>query len=590
MRYKHPIFQHQEEGESDAPKISPLSLFVIGVLALLAGYTGWLQLYKSREMDAWARRQQDSIAIIPGRRGNLLDRNGTELNKSLPSYSLALHIERLRDPRDTQRRTLDKVCAAVSDLAAFLGPDFYHSRPTRQEARKHIQRNTPLPFILWKEVDKATIDKWAAARTQFPGTDLVLAWKRHYEFPHSASLLRGKTGFGAPIFLPEFKRYNLSHLDLSGKSGLELALNAKLSGTAGYEELRIDALAYRQETVSSSPATNGDDVTLTIDIALQQEIERLLRSQDLSGSVVLMDLRTSEILAAVSEPSFPLDGTGEPQAGSLVNRVLGGTYPPGSTLKPLVALAALQSGLVSTEERIDCPGFYALPDGRQVGCSKRSGHGALNLEEALAYSCNVFFCELGNRLGPLFDGVGAGTGLGEPPGTELRLQEKSGLRFTPEWVENHRFSLPKWTAGDAANAAIGQGAWLVSPMQLLIALAAVADGKRRQPTFILGDYQQPAERLDWDAEQLAAVQNGMLKCTEYGTGKTMQVPGFNVLAKTGTAEVGGGKRPHALAFAALPAEAPRLACICIIEHGGGGGKVAGPIVRQSIQAALQKGF
>ena len=590
MRYKHPIFQHQKEGEGHASTSAPLSLFIICVLALLAGYIGWLQIFKSREMDAWAQRQQDSIAIIPGRRGNLLDRNGVELNKSLPSYSLALHIEQLRDPRDTQRRTLDKVCSAVADLAAFLGPDFYHSRPTRQEARKHIQRNTPLPFTRWKDVDKETIDKWAAARAQFPGTELVLAWKRHYEFPHSASLLRGKTGFGTPVFLPEFKRYNLSHLDLSGESGLELALDAKLSGTAGYEQLRIDALAYRQETVSSSPATNGDDVTLTIDIALQQEIEALLRIQHLAGAVVLMDLRTSEMLAAVSEPSFPLDGTGEPQPGTLVNRVLGGTYPPGSTLKPLVALAALQLGLVSPEETIECVGFYALPDGRQVGCSKRTGHGALNLEEALAYSCNVFFCELGSRLGPLFNNVGASTGLGEPPGTELRIQEKSGLRFTPEWVENHRRTLPQWTTGDAANASIGQGAWLVSPIQLLIALAAVADGKRHQPTFILGAYQQPAEQLDWDEEQLAIVRNGMLKCTEYGTGKTMQVPGFNVLAKTGTAEVGQGKRPHALAFAALPAEAPRLACLCIIEHGGGGGKVAGPIVRQTLQAALQKGF
>ena len=586
MRYKHPIFVSEaENGGSRITNGVLLSLFVLGVLALLGGYIAWLQLFKSRELGEWALRQQDSITIIPGRRGNLLDRHGLPLNKSVPGYSLALRIEHLRDPRDTQRRTLDKVCMAVSELAAFLGPQYYHSRPNRHEAREHIVKNTPLPFVLWKDLDKAAVEKWSASRAQFPGTELVMSWKRHYELPHSASVIRGRTGFDIPVYLPEFRHYNLGCQDLVGKSGLEAALNSKLSGTAGYEQVRLDVLAYVQEVIQGVPAQDGDDVTLTLDIALQQKIEALLRTAKMSGAVVVMDLANSEILAAVSEPSHPLGDTAPPVQGSLLNRVLGGYYPPGSTLKPLVAIEALQFGLVTSDETIACPGYYRLPDGRQVACNKRSGHGELTLEEALAYSCNVYFCVLGERLGnSLFNSVGEAAGLGERPGSELRMQEEQGIRFVPDWVGRGR---ARWTAGDSANASIGQGAWIVTPMQLLIALSAIVTGRRHQPTFLRGDYQQPAERLDWDEEKLALVRKGMLGCTEYGTGKSMRIPGYSVLAKTGTAEVGGSQKPHALAFAAVPAEAPRLACVCIIEHGGGGGKVAGPIVQQALTMALE---
>ena len=413
-----------------------------------------------------------------------------------------------------------------------------------------------------------------------------MSWKRHYEHPHAASIMRGSTGYDAPVYLPEFKHYNLSWLDLPGKSGLEAALNSKLSGTAGYEQVRLDVLAYRQEVIQSSPAQDGDDVTLTIDIALQQELEALLRSQHQAGAVVVMDLATSEVLAAVSEPSHPLGSESTPVQGSLLNRVLGGFYPPGSTLKPLVAIEALQLGLVTPEETIDCPGYFRLPDGRQVACNKRSGHGNLSLEAALAHSCNVYFCVLGDRLGDHFERVGEAVGLGALPGSELRQQEKNGIRFVPSWVR--QTGRPRWTAGDSANASIGQGSWIVTPMQLLIALSAIVTGRRHQPTFIQGAYLQPAEKTDWDEEMLAQIRKGMLGCTEYGTGKTMRIPGHAVLAKTGTAEVGGAQKPHALAFAAVPAEAPRFACVCVIEHGGGGGKVAGPIVQKALLAAMAR--
>ena len=561
---------------------------MLAVLAVLAAYIAHLQLFRHQEMDKWAQKQQDVITVLPGERGTLTDRNGVALNKSVPVYSLVLRIEAIRDPRDTQSRTLDKVSEAVSDLAGFLGPEFYRTRPDREAARQHIRQNTPMPFVLWRNIGRETVDKWAQARSQFPGTELVMSWKRHYEHPSSAYHVRGFTSLGNPIYPPEFKRYNLNYLELIGRSGLEEALNPFLSGYAGYEQLRTDVLLYRREVIDSKVAVRGDDVKCSIDIELQRFIEGVFREHGYSGALVLMDLRSSQVLASVSEPSAVLGETTSVPGGQ-VNRVVAGYYPPGSTLKPLVAMAALENGLVAPDETIECTGGYSLPDGRSVACTARFGHGALNLEQALARSCNVYFCELADRLGiEHFDEIGRDVGLGAWPMTELKSQEAAGIRFSPEWVMAKRKGNSEWTPGDSANGGIGQGGWIVTPLQLVIALSAVVTGKRHRPTYVISGFEQPAEEVDWNQENRLSVLAGMRGCVEYGTGRSMEISGYTVYAKTGTAQVGAGKVAHALSYAAVEdADGPLFACACIIEHGGGGGKVAGPVVKTALVKALE---
>lgn len=569
-------------------KCTAISVFVLAILGFLCAYVAHLQLNRHQEMDSWARRQQDRITVIPGERGTLSDRNGVILNKSVPAYSLALRIEAIRDPRDTQRRTLERVSEIVSDLASFLGPEYYRTRPGREAAREHIRKNTPLPFVLWRNLDRDAIDRWALEKAQFPGTELVMSWARHYELPNCAYHVRGFTALGQPVYMPEFRLYNLTYLELIGRSGLEEALNPVLSGYGGFEQLRTDVLLYRQDVLEAKAAVRGEDFRTTLDIRLQQHLEEHFRSHGYSGALVIMDLRNSQILASVSEPSASFAGNSKGE-GTQVNRVLAGYYPPGSTLKPLVALAALQNGLVTTEEQIVCHGAYVLSDGRQIACTAKYGHGPLDLESAIARSCNEYFCELGVRLGvEHLDEVGREFGLGTQPFTELRHQEIDGIRFSPAWAREKRVKNRGWSEGDSANAGIGQGGWIVTPMQLLIALTALVTDKQYRPTFVLSEFRQDPEPIGLDETMRNAIMNGMRGCVEYGTGRSMRVPGYIVYAKTGTAQSGSSKGSHALSYAALyNDEGPLLACACVIEHGGSGGRVAGPVVREALQSALQ---
>lgn len=592
------LFEEEAENPQQAndshPKCRWLAVLVFALMLLLGGQVAWFQLIKTDELAAWARNQQDYMTLMPGERGALCDRKGVVLNKSVPKYDLALRIEAIRDPRDTRRRTLDKVCSVAADLGSFLGPEFYLHRPTRDKALKHIRQNTPLPIILWRDLDRNTIERWVANKNNFPGSELVMSWKRHYEMPDSLFHVRGFTGLGQPIDPPEIKNFKLIYEELIGRSGIEEELNPKLCGYAGYELLRTDVLAYRMDVAESLAAVRGKDVCLTIDIELQQGIEKTFRTNGYSGALLLMDLNTGEVLACVSEPCplLPYSKSTDSK-GAMLNRALAGFYPPGSTLKPLVAMTALSQGVVDSKETIICRGAYTLPDGRSLACSRKSGHGEVNLTQALAMSCNVFFCVLGQRLGAeKMDLVGSSVGMGKRPNTELWRQEGMGINFTPAWVREKRQEQPAWTTGDSANAAIGQGAWIVTPLQLLIATSAVVTGKKILPTFIAGSFHQPTGELNWASEHCAVIKEGMRQCVNSpsGTGRALRIDGVTVIGKTGTAQAGPGKNSHALVTAALPAEKPRIVGVCVIEHGGGGGRVAGPVLQEALSLALQLGY
>lgn len=579
-----------DDKEDDARTRCYALLFcMLGVLAILGARIAWLQLIKSDEMDKWARRQQDYITFIPGERGSILDRNGILLNKSIPKYDLALRIESIRDPRDTQKRTLDKVCVAVSNLASFLGPDFYRNRPTRDDARRHIRRNTPMPFVLWRNIPRKSLDKWAAHKADFPGIEPVMSWKRHYEYPKNAFHVRGFTGMGPSAYPPEVRNFRLDYQEPVGKSGIEEALDAKLCGYGGYEMLRTDVLLYRHDVTASARAVRGEDVAISIDIKLQAAIENIFRDGGHAGALVILDLRNSEVLACVSEPCPALPPAGTALVpGSLVNRALAGFYPPGSTIKPLVAITALAENAIKPDDFICCNGQFKLNDGQSIACSHRNGHGLLNLSDAIAASCNTFFCTAGTRLANSMNLVGADIGLGSTVDTLLWKQERAGIRFSPNWVHSKRRDYPVWTEGDAANAAIGQGPWIVTPLQLTVATAALATGKLYHPAFLANTQQRPPEPLGWNEQHRMLVFDAMRRCVDdpIGTGHALRIPGIKVAAKTGTAQTANNTKPHALIIAAAPADKPILAAVCIVEHGGAGGRVAGPILKQALTLAL----
>ncbi len=562
------------------------------VLVGLAASIGWLQLVRSHDMVAQVERQQTRTVYVPAKRGVLADRHGTVLNYTLPSYSLVIRPEAVRDPRDVSRVTVEKIEKAVSELGAFLGPEFYASRPVRLDIENHLRRRTPMALSLWTDLDGATMARWNARRHDFPGTELQLSWKRNYAYPQTATQWRGSTRLERPADPDMDKYWNANFLEPVGIDGLEGALNSRLRGDGGYEVLQTDVLSYRRTILERRLAVNGEDIAMTMDLEAQQFAEKLFADANIQGALVILDSATAEVLVMCSYPVGNLrDRLAAPPTGDY-NRCLAGYYPPGSTLKPLVALCALERGAINAEDTFECDGAFAVSSDYSQKCSSRYGHGRLAVVEALAMSCNVFFCETARRMGAQgMDELGQMTVLGRMLGTELWRQEKAGVAFSPSWVAANRPSAPSWSDYDNANAAIGQGGWVVTPMQLAVSFNAIVTGELRRPKFTCNNEDNLLEVSAWSPENRAIVLDGLRRCVEdgRGTGRALWLPGVTMLAKTGTAEIGAGQTPHAwCAAAAFVDDKPKLTGVCIVEHGGGGGKVAAPLLRQALAFLLEQ--
>ncbi|MBP1583015.1 MAG: hypothetical protein J6866_03570 [Victivallales bacterium] len=565
--------------------------FLLWLLALLVFLTAWLQLRpdSSRQRQMW--RQQTRTVYVPAKRGLLADRHGTALNYTLPSYALIIRPEQLRDPRDTRSRTLEKLGTAIADLATALGPEFYASRPSLQTMENHLRQRIAMALPLWSDLDDQTIAVWNLQRQNFPGTELQLSWKRLYAFPDVGTQWRGGTRLETPTALAEFHFWNANFREPVGIDGLERSFNSRLRGEGGYEVLQTDVLSYRHQVLEAHKAQNGEDILLTMDLPRQQFAQKLLAERELAGALIVLDSQTGEVLVMASSPSGNLRQRNTGGPGSQYDRCLGGYYPPGSTLKPLLAAFALQKGIVTPEETIDCHGAFEVTEGKFLACNNKYGHGPVNLSQALACSCNVYFCEVGRRLGALGFEEFSETGvLGRTLGTELWRQEIAGYAFSPSWVYRHRKQNKQWLPFDNANASIGQGAWIITPMQMAVMFNEIVTGKLFRPKLVCGNDDNLLDELDCPPEGLAAIREGLRLCTEgpNGTGRALRIPGVTVLGKTGTAEVGKKQRPHAWCVAAVPADAPKYTGVCIIEHGGGGGKVAAPILQAVLREFVRK--
>lgn len=575
-----------------ASRCRALRIALLALFLLLAAQVAWIQVFRAPALKAGGIRQQQRLTFVPAKRGDLLDRHGQPLNVSVPSYDLALRVEMIRDPRDTRNRTLDKMSAAIADLGIFLGARYYRSRPSHEQMLAHLKQNTPMPMILWHHLEPPILAKWAERRHDFPGTEAVISWKRRYEHPDLAFHVRGFTVLGLPA-QHDFRRFrSLQFKELIGAAGIEQAINGRLRGEGGYELLQTDVLSFRNRVMEAQPAVAGDDIRLTLDIDVQDLAESLFNLDGLAGAAVVMNTENGEVIVCASAPTTSLPPPPQPLPTALVNRAVAGHYPPGSAIKPLIALVAAQEGVLSPTETIGCPGYFALSPKAAVACSRAAGHGSLTLAQAIAQSCNVFFCTVGTRLGARgMEKVGPAIGLGNRLYTELWQAENPGLDFSPASVARNRPEHPVWTTGDSANAAIGQGAWIITPLQMAVLTAAVTTGRILTPTFVkseaAGSEAPLVNTIVWPPEAWQAVLAGMRACVEdpTGTGRAMRIDGVAVLAKTGTAENVPGKAPHAWTIAALPADRPSLVGVCIVEHGGSGGRIAGPILQKILAAA-----
>jgi penicillin-binding protein 2 len=406
-----------------------------------------------------------------------------------------------------------------------------------------------------------------------------------------------------------------------GKSGVEKVHDAKLRGTPGVRHVEVNAGGRVIRELNRSPTASGTDMVLTIDTELQKfALDRL---QDEDASAVVMDVHTGEVLALASTPGFDANQfTGGMTSGNwrglirdprkpLMNRSVQGQYPPGSTFKMVVALAALESGMVRPQEGVRCTGRYFL--GRQsFGCWRRSGHGFMNMHSAIQMSCDYYFYEIANRIGiNRIAEMANKLGLGTSYESEF-MNAKPGLIPTPAWKQATQGQV--WFPGETVIAAIGQGYVLSTPLQLAVYAARIANGGHavtpRLVRAVGGQLTAPqeTERLDISEESLAFVRNAMNAVVNgggTGAGSRFDLDGKTMAGKTGTSQVhgltaelqakikrNGGTIPrkyvdHALFVAFTPVDEPRYAIAVVVEHGGGGSKAAAPVAKDILMKALE---
>ena len=566
----------------------PFGAACIAILLTLAALVGWLQLHPGEDLLERSLKEQTRLVYIPACRGALLDRFGTPLNFTVPGYSIVIRPELIRDPRDTRNRTLEKLSAVIANLGLALGKDFYDFRPSREEILRHLKQAPAMPMTLWEDVDADVVARWAALRDEFPATELLLSWRRIYDSPQLAPHLRGRVRREAPRQDEDMRRFwNANSQVLRGISGMERVLENDLAGRGGSELLQTDVLSYRSRILNAEPPDNGDDIRLTISLPLQKLADELFSAKGYRGAAVAIDMASGEVLLMHSAPTPHNDAQKADDAPSQVNRALAGYYPAGSVMKPLLALYAQEYGIADASFTLDCPGYFSLGKTTRVGCSHI--HGKIAMVDSIALSCNTYYCALAQKFThEQFDAFADEFGFGQRTGAVLSGQESAGVPFTPAWVKQNRKSMRTWLPGDAANAGIGQGGWAVTPMQVALAMNYALTGRLLTPLYTCDAEIKIRKEHQWKSTAQRVVMDGMRGCVQYGTATCMKNNTVSIMAKTGTAEVGGKRRPHAWIVAAAPADTPRYLVVVIVENGGSGGKISGPIASQLLQALCKE--
>jgi penicillin-binding protein 2 len=582
-------------------------LLVVFLLAItgLGSFLWRIQVAQSDRYEVDLTKQSVRRIRLPGVRGNIIDRQGQILAENRPSHGVALYMEELRKP-GPWKNTIDHVEDVITRIGKIIG------RPpeiTREEIRAHIRRRLPLPLVAWRDLSDEAMARFIESGAAVPGVDLYTEPVRFYPQGALACHALGYVGRADPP-KDEEEPFHYYIPEMVGRSGLEKSMDASLRGEAGGRLMRVDVSGYRRHDLGVRTPRRGSDIMLSIDADLQALAERILG--ETTGSIVILDPDNGDVLTLASSPGYDLNGfvpsistaawkaLNDNAETPLVNRAVAGTYPPGSTFKMITALAGLVNGHCSSSEVHHCPGYFTL--GKVTfRCWNRSGHGPVNLQQAIEGSCNVFFFHAGLQSGieAIYHMAGA-FGLGKRTGIELDA-DQPGLVPNPEWKQ--RVFRDGWRDGDTCNVSIGQGALLVTPLQMANMTAALANGGiLYQPRLVIGFKREnddtfsavpPVElnRMEWDRKHLDLVRLGMkdVIMSPRGTARNVQIPGIVVAGKTGPAEYGRkeDRKRHAWMVAFAPFEQPKYAIALLIDEGVSGGETAGPLMRKLLRGIFK---
>lgn len=554
---------------------------------LLIGRMGWLAVAQNEKYQLLSESNRVQLIPVPPRRGWIIDRHGKPIAINRSSFRVDIIPQQLEKDRDV-----------VSDLARLLALN----EDDVERIRRELAESRGFQPV--SVADNVSYDKYAAVTVRLPdlpGVQATRGFSRYYpDGPAVAHLL----GYVGTANAKEYEAENKNPLLIIpgfkiGKQGLEKMLEPYLRGTPGGQRVEVTARGKLIKELDPKPDRSGQTVQLTIDQGLQQYAAR--RMGDQSGALVAMDVTTGDMLAFVSMPAFDpnsfSEGIGRTEWKALsandhiplLNKVAQGLYPSGSTIKPAMALAFLKQG-VDPKRRVLCNGGYQIGN-RYFRCD--AVHGSMDMRSAVERSCNTYFWATGLITDPeqtteMVNMLGYGQEFDLPLPTQ-----RYGTMPSPKWLEKkyHR----KWQGYDSANTSIGQGYVLINPMQLAVMPARLAAGQLLQPRLLMAGERKPAPGLDVDPAHLAFVRDAMSAVVnERGTavGSKLPLDGVLMAGKTGTAQVfrlgerghqsTWALRDHALFIAFAPADKPRYAIGCIIEHGGFGASTAAPVVRDSM--------
>ena len=553
-----------------------------GVGGLLIGRMGWLAIAENEHYNLLSESNRVSMTMIPPRRGWIVDRNGQPIASNRTDFRVDVIPDRLEDP--------ERVLAQLRSLLSLTDEDL---------ARIRLQLEHSPGFRPVEIAENIDWDRFAAVQVrqpELPGVQPTRGFARHYPAGAAVAHLIGYVGAATaeqykktrdPLYVtPGFKL---------GKDGLEKTMEPLLRGTAGAKRVEVTARGKLVRELATRPDVPGRTLRLTIDAGLQEYAARRLGTN--SGSAVVFDCRSGEMLAMVSMPAYDPNSFSEGISQlewkmlsaddhvPLMNKVTQGLYPPGSTVKPMNGLALLAAG-ISPDERVFCSGAMRVGNG-VFHCHKRHGHGPLDLKNAIMQSCDIYFYEMVRRVG--YDKIA-------PVARALGLGEKFNLPFAtqrygtvPDSAWKQRKYHTDWKVADSLNASIGQGYVLANPLQLAVMASRLASGRNLVPTIIRDPFKPHAEPLPIDPEHFRLIReamNGVVNGGGTGGAARMQVPGVAIAAKTGTAQVrritmaerrsgvlSNGQLPfklrdHALFVCFAPYDNPRYAAAIVLEHNG----------------------
>jgi penicillin-binding protein 2 len=593
-----------ETNDAIKKKIRVFAIMVIFVFICLSMRIWYLQILKWQYLTGLSENNRVRMVSLPAYRGMIRDRNGETLVSIRPSFNLYITPE---DAGDS-----DPSLDLLSKKIKF----------ERGKLKKNISREKSFKDILIKaDITREEVAFVEENNMRLPGIKIKAEPLRNYVYK---DLMSHTLGYLGEISKSKLKNTNnpfYSQGDFVGKNGLEDVFESTLRGKKGHKEVEADVSGRELKTIRKLPSESGNNLILTLDVKVQEELEKAMTSTPekiVNGSAVVIKVQTGEILAIASKPTFdPNEFAAGITPGNwrklindemhpLQNRSIHSQYPPGSTYKIAVAYAALEEGVIDPETTIYCPGHFKLGRGR-YRCWKKSGHGAVNLHDALVQSCDVFFYTVGHRMGiDTLARYARKFGFGSPAGVGLS-REKSGLVPSTQWKLKNRKKA--WLLGETISASIGQGYNLVTPLQQANMMAAVANGGMLLKPYLVKRVEEPGGKtikeffpeirgqISGSSENMEVIRKALRDVVNgaRGTGKRSRLKNIIVSGKTGTVQVVRMKsneelekedevpykyRDHAWFVAFAPYEKPEIAVAVLVEHGGHGGATAAPIAKK----------